>query len=575
MRNQREFFRLDVDNNALQGWKEVSVGDETEFLKSIASGDVAPENFVVVRHTDSEQCERVFQAAKYKEWELRIDGQDTQKKAFKDLHDLLRNYQPLDKVEIIWTASHRRYSGQEIADLFAGIEAQKEECAGFINEVKRERENSPAAEKNVRIAPAEAVGEASVAGKTSTGQPTPGLLTPSTSQASRDQRSACDKTQAAAHRLSRYESFVLIITPMLVTLLAGGVIAVQYMHQRQSQSQFAVLQKQFSQADAAQTANEDLGKTLRSGMGELQAMFHEMKQDIVELTKSSQSLARDAESQHKSVADLQSLAEQTLGGLTANQKTQLGELRAELTHWKDISTRVEQQLGLIDGQLLRVADSLQLPREDALQPTLLLVDIGERMQAFNYPAVQQAVLQTVEASLRQTPRRKLGVAASRGDRQLLLLPPEVHFLEPDFAAFRKAFVEHKPAAGERTSRLATLQGALDVLASRSTSYRLLYITCSPQGPAEPTPEAWGKITDQFQKYKLELWVAHLVKPGDAPDAELFALATASGGQYATIRFGDSTSAGIPESPSARRLTAFSLLALDLPAVAGKARGDLP
>ena len=184
-----------------------------------------------------------------------------------------------------------------------------------------------------------------------------------------------------------------------------------------------------------------------------------------------------------------------------------------------------------EGHMARLSASIQVPPDDRLTAVLLLFDSGQRMSEYEFPAVRQAVFQAVEAALRQTPRRKIGVAANRGDRVATLLTPDVHYLVPDLEDFRKELAAHQAAAGEESNRLAGVQGALNLLAPRGGRWRLVYVTCTPLRRDDPQREKWQHVVELSRKFGIEFWAVHLLNKGDEASPDLVDLAAESGGQY--------------------------------------------
>ena len=204
---------------------------------------------------------------------------------------------------------------------------------------------------------------------------------------------------------------------------------------------------------------------------------------------------------------------------------------------KDVQGQIAEnrrQVRLAEGQLERLSASLQVPPDERLAAVLVMIDSGQRMRQYDYPAVRQAVFETVEAALRQTPRRKIGVAANRGDRLATLLAPDVHFRVPDLELFRKELAEHQAAAGEESVRSVGVQSALDLMVPRGGKWRLVYVTCTPLRHADPEPEKWRRFAEISQKYAVEVWAIHLLKTDEEPSQDLLNLATATGGQYVAL-----------------------------------------
>ena len=221
-----------------------------------------------------------------------------------------------------------------------------------------------------------------------------------------------------------------------------------------------------------------------------------------------------------------SIAEQvkTMQGSVSQLTTGLAGLR-----------KSAEELG---GRVGRVADALEVPPDEDLSSVLFLVDLGERMSAYGYPAVQQALLLAVENSLRKSPGRKIGVVANRGNRLFQLLTPDVHFVVPDLETFRQQFTQMRPDVGEESDWLEGIQGAVDLLASRGDAWRLVYVTHSPLREPESNSEQWSEAGGLIAKYGIELWVVQLVRRDDAPSKDLVRLTTVSGGKYVAIPAGD-------------------------------------
>lgn len=228
-----------------------------------------------------------------------------------------------------------------------------------------------------------------------------------------------------------------------------------------------------------------------------------------------------------------------------------------------ISSQVGQlEHGLVStaGNLDRIASFLQVPTDDHLCSVLFMFDTGQRMNEYGYPAVRQAVSQAVEACLRQTPRRKIGVAVNRGEHATPLLAPNVHFLVPDLETFRRDLLEQQAAVGEESSRTAGLQDALDLIVPRGGKWRMVYLTCNPLRSPNPEPEKWQHIGELCRKYGLELWAVHLLKPGEEACAELVRVAADSGGQYTGVNLRTSEA---DRSSAVNRLYAVLCQPLDL------------
>ncbi len=243
----------------------------------------------------------------------------------------------------------------------------------------------------------------------------------------------------------------------------------------------------------------------------------------------------------QALKDLQSLTE-SLQKINGDGKQRWEQTAKDL---KDVQSQIAEfrrDARLAQGHLERLSASVQVPPDDRLTPVLVMIDSGERMREYDNPAVRQAVLQTVAASLRQTPRRKIGVAANRGDRITVLLAPDVHFLVPDLEVFRKELADHQAAVGEESIRLVGVQSALDLVVPRGGKWRLVYVTCTPLRHADPEPEKWRRAAELSRKYAVEVWAIHLLKTGEEPSLDLLNLATDTGGQYVglCVRGADAT-----------------------------------
>lgn len=240
-----------------------------------------------------------------------------------------------------------------------------------------------------------------------------------------------------------------------------------------------------------------------------QAMENRSQDDAARAAKWEKSIAEQVETMQGSVSQLKK-------GWTGLQKS-------------------TEELG---GRVGRVADALEVPPDEDLSSVLFLVDLGERMSAYGYPAVQQALLLAVENSLRKSPGRKIGVVANRGNRLFQLLTPDVHFVVPDLETFRQQLTKMRPDVGEESDWLEGIQGAVDLLASRGDAWRLVYVTHSPLREPEPNMEQWSRAGGLIAKYGIELWVVQLVRQDDVPSKDLVRLTTVSGGKYVALAAGD-------------------------------------
>jgi hypothetical protein len=247
---------------------------------------------------------------------------------------------------------------------------------------------------------------------------------------------------------------------------------------------------------------------------------------------------------------LQALME-SLERIDGEGKQRWGQTAKDL---KDVQSQIAEtlhEMRLAEGRLERLSAIIQVPADDRLAAVLVMIDSGQKMREYDYPVVRRAVFQAVEASLRQTPGRKIGVVANRGDHLATLLVPDVHFLVPDLEAFRKEMADQQAAVGEESIRSVGVQSALDLVVPRGGKWRLVYVTCSPLRHADPEPEKWRRFAELSRKYAVEVWAIHLLKTGEEPTQDLLNLATETGGQYVGLSVRGADAPPAPSISSAR------------------------
>jgi hypothetical protein len=293
------------------------------------------------------------------------------------------------------------------------------------------------------------------------------------------------------------------------------------------------LRSQLDQSTAS--LKSQVGKSTAAVKPQIDELTTSLKSQIRELATSTATARGDDAKQRREqlvqvLKAMQSLTE-SLEKINGEGKQRWEQSVKDLKDLQSQIAEFRRDGRLMQGHLERLAAAVQVPPDERLASVLLMIDSGQRMSEYDFPAVRQAVFQVVEASLRQTPRRKIGVAANRGDRITVPLAPDVHFLVPDLDVFRKEFADHQAAAGEESVRLTGIQSALDLVVPRGDKWRLVYVTCTSLRHTEPEPEKWRRVAELSMKYAVQVWVIHLLKTGEEPSLELLNLATETGGQY--------------------------------------------
>ncbi len=352
-----------------------------------------------------------------------------------------------------------------------------------------------------------------------------------------------------------------------------GIVALQFQGDQEARTRLGEVQA------ALVRLGERDGRAAATGLdeGQARAAVDRLVKAGDSTIAASQSLLEEAESREKQFRDLQAEVRGALarfadeqarqavryGDGIAEQGTRLSSVQTAVDSLRAALDELRRETRQLEGRVDRVADSLQVPPDESLRPVLLVVDLGERMGAYGYPAVRRALLESVEAALRKSPRRPIGVVASRGSQNVPLLSPDVHYLVPDLDDFRKELTAARPRVGEPCDRLVAIQGALDLVAPRGGRWRIVYVTCNPLRPAEPSPQAWSQARGLAAELGAEVWVVHLLQGDDGPSGELLRLATASGGQYVSILSSDEPG-DLPEGYQAEsRLVRLLHQSLDL------------
>jgi DNA repair exonuclease SbcCD ATPase subunit len=259
----------------------------------------------------------------------------------------------------------------------------------------------------------------------------------------------------------------------------------------------------------------------------------------------------------KKVQEAQTRQGTRLDELQGEQGKQGGRLAELQTTQKKQTERLEG----LEQILVRLRDAMQLPPDEQLAQVLFVLDGGQRMAEYRHADIRAALLEAVDAAVRQTPRRELGLFSSHGKDLASHLKMERHYAG-DVAALRQRSEDMNPVRTEDTNWQAACERSLNLLSTREGRVRrLVYLTCNPQAP---TPLASADLAALALKHHVEVWVVQLVKDEkDAPSRELSHLAAETGGQFTTLYSGPEGEGGRKRALARRRLSAVLYQALDL------------